>query len=430
MRADFNQQYAVNNKQYKRNCAFRFISVIIGIVSVGLILLWFAYIARVFQLIPLSLYTFEVEAIEPANDPKPFHQHEFSLPSYHIDSPSEYKDIISGLHYKEENFEESKDIPHSQHFFTLGDLLTDWHPNDTSLYKWSQSRAHPNRGQHLRRFDFSNATQKELAATYREHEVPFILYNLPALDLAMKTAFSKTSLTKVFGDIPRHVEKSADNNFMYYKGKLSEKAKKQFPDWIPPQEDTTMTFKNFLKEAREADEENRAAGAKPLHYMTLSAGEGKRTTWIREGLPFFDPDDKYFVIDKTGYIGINCRFGMRGVIAAAHYDGKRNFIAMIRGRKRYVIQPPTACENLHLYPRGHPSARHSELTWSDLSQLRSNPDLYNSQATEVILAMGEMLYLPSYWFHYIISQDASVQCNCRSGQSIEGRDAITQCGFY
>jgi len=33
-------------------------------------------------------------------------------------------------------------------------------------------------------------------------------------------------------------------------------------------------------------------------------------------------------------VGINCRFGMRGVAAAAHYDGKRNFIAMLRGRKR------------------------------------------------------------------------------------------------
>jgi hypothetical protein len=34
------------------------------------------------------------------------------------------------------------------------------------------------------------------------------------------------------------------------------------------------------------------------------------------------------------FVGINCRFGMRGVIAEAHYDGRRNFVAMIRGRKR------------------------------------------------------------------------------------------------
>jgi hypothetical protein len=53
----------------------------------------------------------------------------------------------------------------------------------------------------------------------------------------------------------------------------------------------------------------------------------------------------------------------------------------------------------------------------------------NSKATEVVLSMGEMLYLPSYWFHYIISQDASIQCNARSGESIEGKEFIDKCGF-
>jgi hypothetical protein len=36
-------------------------------------------------------------------------------------------------------------------------------------------------------------------------------------------------------------------------------------------------------------------------------------------------------------LGINCRFGMKGVISTAHYDSRRNFIAMIRGRKRYYL---------------------------------------------------------------------------------------------
>lgn len=35
-------------------------------------------------------------------------------------------------------------------------------------------------------------------------------------------------------------------------------------------------------------------------------------------------------------IGVNCRIGMKGVTAAAHYDSRRNYVAMIRGRKRYV----------------------------------------------------------------------------------------------
>ena len=40
--------------------------------------------------------------------------------------------------------------------------------------------------------------------------------------------------------------------------------------------------------------------------------------------------------------------------------------------------------------------------------------------------MGEVLF-PAYWFHYIISQDASIQCNCRSGNSRVGEAEINQC---
>lgn len=39
-----------------------------------------------------------------------------------------------------------------------------------------------------------------------------------------------------------------------------------------------------------------------------------------------------------------------------------------------------------------------------------------------------MLYLPSYWFHFIVSQDASIQCNARSGDSVLGLADIVTCG--
>ena len=177
----------------------------------------------------------------------------------------------------------------------------------------------------------------------------------------------------------------------------------------------------------------------------------RRSKWIRDSLPLLNPKSKDFIVDARNYNGINCRFGMRGVIAAAHYDGKRNMIAMIRGslvtfinlfiyflfffifllgRKRYIILPPEECSNLYLLPRNHPSSRHSYLTWSNLSVVESHATLRDAKATEVSLMMGEVLYLPSYYFHYIISQDASIQCNSRSGNSEKGRDKIKECGFY
>ena len=36
-------------------------------------------------------------------------------------------------------------------------------------------------------------------------------------------------------------------------------------------------------------------------------------------------------------------------------------------------------------------------------------------AIDTIVREGEILYIPSYWLHYIISLQYSIQCNSRSG---------------
>lgn len=79
--------------------------------------------------------------------------------------------------------------------------------------------------------------------------------------------------------------------------------------------------------------------------------------------------------------------------------------------------------------RGHPSVRHSRIDWSNITAIREHEGLSQAMATEVVVGMGEMLYIPSFWFHYIISQDASIQCNARSGESEAGKQEISQCGF-
>mmetsp|Transcript_9713 Transcript_9713/g.16030 ORF Transcript_9713/g.16030 Transcript_9713/m.16030 type:complete len:97 (-) Transcript_9713:15-305(-) len=37
-----------------------------------------------------------------------------------------------------------------------------------------------------------------------------------------------------------------------------------------------------------------------------------------------------------------------------------------------------------------------------------------------VLKSGEVLYVPSHWFHYIVSLQKSAQCNTRSGMHKEG----------
>ena len=48
-----------------------------------------------------------------------------------------------------------------------------------------------------------------------------------------------------------------------------------------------------------------------------------------------------------------------------------------------MLLPPRECQNLELYPRGHPSARHSAVDWTNLKAIEQYPALYNASATEV-----------------------------------------------
>jgi hypothetical protein len=52
----------------------------------------------------------------------------------------------------------------------------------------------------------------------------------------------------------------------------------------------------------------------------------------------------------------------------------------------------------------------------------------------VVLAPGEALFIPSYYFHFIISLDHNVQCNTRSGRDFgitnsKHAKTIQECGF-
>lgn len=72
--------------------------------------------------------------------------------------------------------------------------------------------------------------------------------------------------------------------------------------------------------------------------------------------------------------GIQCRFGARGIIAESHFDHGKNFVLMLRGRKRYLLNPPSACSKIGIIKdKTHPSFRHSEVDWSDESDW---PEVY------------------------------------------------------
>jgi ribosomal protein L16 Arg81 hydroxylase len=123
---------------------------------------------------------------------------------------------------------------------------------------------------------------------------------------------------------------------------------------------------------------------------------------------------------------------MRSTIAECHYDGNRNFIINLGGLRRWIIAPPSQCGSLYLYPPGHPSSRHSKVDWATATHpkiLKKYPKLSNALMSEVILSPGEILYLPTGWFHYIVSLNINYQCNTRSGSTRKELRTLNKCGF-
>lgn len=277
----------------------------------------------------------------------------------------------------------------------------------------------------LQHFNYSDPKERAIAKLFRQQEIPFKLYDIPEFK-KVGDKWTVEYLSDKFKIHDSKVEKSKNNHFMYW-------TKRNMKDYTPPTEIIEMTFDEWLLKAIYADEKKISnatehyyfmAGSPPIYY------DKNPDSFIYQDLKLFQAtQNNFFVFDYKKNKGIQCRFGMRGVIAEAHYDSGRNMVAMLRGAKRYIIAPPQACPNLAIISDGkHPSYRHSVIDWSDEQQAISS-GFADVPAIDTIVRAGEVLYIPSYWFHYIVSLKYSIQCNSRSGSppSGYGLEVIDEC---
>eukprot|EP01138_Halocafeteria_seosinensis_P005872 gb/GECG01006003.1/.p1 GENE.gb/GECG01006003.1/~~gb/GECG01006003.1/.p1 ORF type:complete len:328 (+),score=24.45 gb/GECG01006003.1/:1-984(+) len=298
-------------------------------------------------------------------------------------------------------------------------------------------------------------------------EVPFVIRNVPSLN-AVCEKWTDEYLEKSFGSVARNVEvNSHGNHFMYYNARHADRVQ----SYTPPTKRSYMTFSEWKHEAdsiggkiQSGEKLNsdaphyyfRASVFQPhavhrkrpgLHGLRPGAdternnnnkqrdllmggrnalGGFSTNSFIAEDLEFFDAQkDRFFIVEPSKQRGIHCRFGMTGIVAESHYDAGRNFISMERGVKRYILAPPTECPNLDIMRRG-PSARHSATNWADIQEAENK--LKSAHALEVIIQEGDVLYVPSLWFHYIVSLTTNIQCNSRSGNPYHGQEDLRQCG--
>lgn len=361
------------------------------------------------------------------------------------------------------------------------EVLTNWMPHDVTTIAPNYREIY----QGLCVFDYQS--QYDIALNYRNAEMPFIIRNDPnVMSVAKRWEEDTEYLHKKLGDQERfRTERSPINEFMWYRlhGQRMPRGYVK-----PPNDEVGMTYGEWLelalakdaaalqdpdlfakvaamkkkrmeivadKEQHDIDlsEENdddkqledestEEEKLKNWYYFRLTTSlrlaskggeEFSSEKFVYDELPFFDPrkrsKSQFYIVDPEEERGINCRFGMRGVISANHFDMSRNFIMIFGGERRYVLGHPNQCKNMALFPHGHPSLRHSEVDWNNPLDWDEHPEFKQTLVNEVVLHAGDALYLPTAYFHFIVNLSLNYQCNARSGTTYENAKHIQDCGF-
>jgi hypothetical protein len=347
-------------------------------------------------------------------------------------------------------------------------LLKHWNPDETSIPSDFIYQS-------ICVFDYDNPRHRLNIKTYREAELPFVVANHPdVMETSFRWSFfSPQYMDALVGNIPQRNEYSTSNHFMFWrtKGPKQPQAKKpllkrQHPHWKAPTQFVNLTFSEWYSRAMQLErhfatnqtetstqqQQQQQQQANVEHwYFRWNANwfdddndnNNNNNLYLYDELPFFKPTidltPTLFVVDSRQHRGINCRFGMKGAIAEMHFDPTRNWIVLLHGQRRYILAHPDQCQNLELFPIHHPSGRHSSVNWSTIilnnttrnnnsTQHRHRP-FAKARVNEVVLQAGDALYLPTSWFHFIVSLNLNYQCNSRSGATYENRNWIRKCGF-
>eukprot|EP01129_Flabellula_baltica_P014309 TRINITY_DN6819_c0_g1_i1.p1 TRINITY_DN6819_c0_g1~~TRINITY_DN6819_c0_g1_i1.p1 ORF type:complete len:551 (+),score=101.05 TRINITY_DN6819_c0_g1_i1:37-1653(+) len=153
--------------------------------------------------------------------------------------------------------------------------------------------------------------------------------------------------------------------------------------------------------------------------------------WVEEG----DADgwESLLVDDDTENYTVNFWVGRTGIVTQTHFDESYNFFYQVRGRKKFILSHPSNYDKVVFFPHLHPSSRQSQmLLKNDLSYDVSNTkfpkidQLNTIDAYEVILEPGDLLYLPPFWLHHVITLEDSISLTFWSQNDLPAESAFLE----
>ncbi|MDE3197886.1 MAG: cupin-like domain-containing protein [Acidobacteriota bacterium] len=133
---------------------------------------------------------------------------------------------------------------------------------------------------------------------------------------------------------------------------------------------------------------------------------------LEEKLPELLPDICIPIYaDQKRLTGCRLWFGP-GQRVALHYDMGHGLLAMIRGRKRLTMYDPGQLPFLYHSPMEGPNSSYPysrvDVEKPDLGRF---PEFGHARPVEVVLNKGEMLFLPAFWWHHVVSEGENVAVN-------------------
>ena len=158
--------------------------------------------------------------------------------------------------------------------FSMIDITNNWNPDSTDIP--------PKHYDTLCHFDYQNQTQLDYAYTYREREVPFVVYNIPEVDEVAKKWNDIDYLQRKLGKKSYRTETSPDNHFMYWRGG-SNAVNKDGKKWKPPTGLVSLTFEDWIETAVKG--QNKTLDDRTHQYFRVSSDMGNE--WLFDELPFF-----------------------------------------------------------------------------------------------------------------------------------------------
>ena len=196
---------------------------------------------------------------------------------------------------------------------------------------------------------------------------------------------------------PHKHENIVAHNECYYLRSLGDNPRKQVADFPSQYPNWSKDFKfpSVLSFGRSSHDE-KSSGRRD----SLESNQGQLKRDIEK-------DSHGGSTVPENYFSSVFRVSSAGCQLWTHYDITNNLLCQLTGTKRVVLYPPHQVRNLYVHTS---SSRVIDIDNPDY-ELFPKFRLAEQHRRECILQPGDVLFIPSLWFHNVLSFEASVSVN-------------------